>query len=70
MVGQRGPVWLLAGTFSGGSATRSCSIPQGEWLFFPVVNYVNFNTPNCNQGPGNLSVAARVSVCQVSIRQL
>jgi hypothetical protein len=57
MLGQRGPVWLLAGTFSGGSATRSCSIPQGDWLFFPVVNYVNFNTPNCNQGPGNLSVA-------------
>ena len=55
MVGQRGPVWLLAGTFSGGSATRNCSIPQGEWLFFPVVNFVNFNTPNCNQGPGNLS---------------
>lgn len=56
MLGQRGPVWLLAGTFSGGSAVRSCSIPQGAWLFFPVVNFVNFNTPNCNQGPGNLSV--------------
>jgi hypothetical protein len=55
MVGQRGPVWLLAGTFSGGSAIRNCSIPLGESLFFPVVNFVNINTPNCNQGTGNLS---------------
>lgn len=49
VVGQRGPVWFLGGTFPGGSATRTCSIPEGEWLFLPVVNYVNFNTPNCGQ---------------------
>jgi hypothetical protein len=57
MVGQRGALWFLAGTFGGGTATRTCSVPEGKSLFFPVVNAVNFNTPNvCGQGPGNLSV--------------
>jgi hypothetical protein len=36
-VGQSGEVWFLAGTF-GGSATRSCSVPAGRALFFPVLN--------------------------------
>ena len=30
MVGQRGPVWFLAGTFGGGPTTRSCSIVRSE----------------------------------------
>jgi len=55
VVGQRGPVWFLAGWFGSGAATRNCSIPAGEWLFFPVVNYVNVNTPSC--GTGNQSAA-------------
>ena len=50
MVGQRGTNWFLAGTF-GGDATRTCSIPEGVTLFFPVLNYVAFDTPNqCGQG--------------------
>lgn len=58
MVGQRGPVWFLAGTSSGGTASRTCSIPAGEALFFPVVNFVNINTPNvCGQNSSNLSAA-------------
>jgi hypothetical protein len=57
VVGQRGPVWFVAGTFSGGPATRTCFLPEGKVLFFPIVNYVSINSPNvCGQGPGNLSV--------------
>ena len=49
MVGQRGSIWFLAGTF-GGAASRTCSIPQGTTLFFPVVNSVQVNTPgDCGQ---------------------
>ena len=44
MVGQRGPVWFLAGTFGGGPTTRSCSIPEGKAIFFPVLNLVDVNT--------------------------
>lgn len=57
MVGQRGPVWFLAGVFNGSSATRSCAVPEGAALFFPVINSINFNTPNvCGQGPAAISV--------------
>jgi hypothetical protein len=35
--GQSGPVWFLAGTF-GGAAERTCSIPAGKAIMFPVYN--------------------------------
>jgi hypothetical protein len=35
--GQSGPVWFLAADF-GGTAVRSCTVPTGISLFFPVVN--------------------------------
>ena len=51
MVGQRGGRWFLAGFLSGGSATRTCTIPEGTRLFFPVVNQAFVDTPNqCGQG--------------------
>jgi hypothetical protein len=54
MVGQRGPVWFLGGVFSGGPATRTCSVPEGATLFFPVINEVSINSPNvCGSGPEN-----------------
>jgi hypothetical protein len=57
MVGQRGSVWFLAGTFGGGSATRTCAVPEDKLIFFPVINAVNIDTPNvCGQGPGNISI--------------
>jgi len=57
VVGQRGDLWFLAGVWSAGPVTRTCSLPEDKMLFFPVVNYVNINSPNvCGQGPANLSV--------------
>jgi hypothetical protein len=53
MVGQRGNEWFLAGLAYplSGPQERDCSIPEGVTLFFPVVNAVNFDTPNaCFQG--------------------
>jgi hypothetical protein len=55
MIGQRGSIWFLAGNF-GGTTMRTCSIPEGTTLFFPVINQVGYNSPNCGQGPENLSV--------------
>jgi len=58
MVGQRGATWFLAGVSTGGTVTRTCSIPQGTMLFFPVINAVNVNTPNvCGQDAKNIPVA-------------
>ncbi len=57
MVGQRGSTWFLAGKFGGNTATRSCSVPEGTKLFFPIANAINFNTPNvCGQTSTNLTV--------------
>jgi hypothetical protein len=58
MVGQRGPIWFLAGVFGGGPpVARTCSVPEGTTLFFPITNAINFNTPNvCGQGSDNLTV--------------
>jgi hypothetical protein len=51
MVGQRGDVWFLAGTFLPPNAVeRACPVPSGTTLFFPVINSVNFDTPGqCRQ---------------------
>jgi hypothetical protein len=38
-VGQEGPVWFLAGSFSGGEFTRNIIVPPGKSLFFPLINY-------------------------------
>jgi hypothetical protein len=46
MVGQRGSTWFLAGLFGGGTATRTCFIPEDKVLYFPVVNSINVDTPN------------------------
>ena len=59
MVGQRGPTWFLGGVFGGGGmVTRNCTVPDNVSLFFPVINSVNFNSPNiCGFGPDDQSVA-------------
>ena len=60
MVGQHGPVWFLAGTFGGVTPTnRSCTVPEGTSLFFPVINGFAFNTPNCGQ-PGDIKTVKRL----------
>ena len=45
--GQSGPVWFLAGTLENTAGTkgffRSCTIPAGKALFFPIANFVNTN---------------------------
>ncbi len=53
--GQSGHVWFLAETF-GGSATRTCAVPAGTMLFFPILNGA-FGSglgdcPAGNPGPG------------------
>jgi len=57
-VGQHGSVWFLAGVFSGGKAKRTCAVPEGTQLFFPVINGIGINIPNvCGQGNENLTAS-------------
>jgi hypothetical protein len=56
-VGQHGSVWFLGGNFGGGTATRTCSVPEDKLLFFPVINSLNIDTPNvCGQGSERIPV--------------
>lgn len=36
--GQKGSVWFLAGTEGTGPVVRTCTIPKGKALFYPLVN--------------------------------
>jgi hypothetical protein len=38
--GQSGKVWFLAGSF-GGTVTRTCAVPKGKAIFFPIYNIFN-----------------------------
>ena len=42
---QSGPVWFLAGGDTGVPAVRSCDVPTGTNLFFPVLNLLVYNNP-------------------------
>jgi hypothetical protein len=45
-------VFFLAGTFGGGDATRTCTVPADTALFFPVVNsFTTAEEPNYPWGP-------------------
>jgi len=54
--GQTGPVWFLAGVF-GGTVTRTCTIPAGKAIFFPVLNNVTFS-PFPTEGIADLRAQA------------
>jgi hypothetical protein len=41
-LGQSGEVYFLAGT-RGGNATRTCTLPRGKALFFPIITYSGDN---------------------------
>jgi len=37
-VGQFGPVWFLGGSFVSNTAVRSCTVPAGKLIYFPILN--------------------------------
>ena len=37
-VGQQGPVWFLAGIFGVGTVDRTCTVPRGRYILFPIAN--------------------------------
>jgi hypothetical protein len=39
---QSGAVWFLAGTYGTHRTERTCHVPKGKVLFFPLINYVTF----------------------------
>jgi hypothetical protein len=77
---QNGPVWFLAGT-TGGAAERTCSIPAGKAILFPIVNsecsYLEFpaikSLPElikCARADNDRTTNLRATVDGVSLQQL
>lgn len=44
-VNQDGPVWYLAGGFDTAQVHRTCTVPAGRFLFFPIINTVVTTAP-------------------------
>jgi len=45
-VNQDGDVWFLAGGFGNSKISRRCTIPADTYLFFPIINMVQFTAPD------------------------
>jgi hypothetical protein len=41
-VGQRGPVWFLAGGYGSSHIQRHCHVPAGKYIYFPVINMLYY----------------------------
>jgi len=58
---QNGAVWFLAGTYGTQRTIRTCTVPAGKFLYFPLINFVVFPrpgyTPTCELATAS---AARV----------
>jgi hypothetical protein len=66
-VGQSGHVFFLVGVFSAsGSATRSCTVPSGSMIFFPILNVEcdNFLVP---PGTPPMSIAELRAGCTAAM---
>ena len=59
-VHQRGAVWFLAGT-TGSDVTRSCTVPAGRAIFFPMIN------AECSEPEGNGSTVAELRACAAAL---
>lgn len=46
---QAGDVWFLAGTYGTKRTIRTCTVPAGKHLFFPLINYVVMQQPGTNR---------------------
>jgi hypothetical protein len=56
--GQFGPVWFLTGVINiSGTAERTCTVPAGKALFFPILNV------ECATLEGNGSTEAELRTC-------
>ena len=54
---QVGHVWFLVGIWGANTVQRSCDVPSGTWLFFPLINVWADNVGYQKTPPTNYSAA-------------
>jgi hypothetical protein len=59
--GQEGDVFFLAGNF-GGAETRTCTVPAGKALMFPLLNSICWPNPE-SEGCDTASTDAELGLC-------
>lgn len=64
--GQTGNVWFLAGTFGGDPVVRSCTIPAGQFLFFPILSSLFGSTVGDCQ-PSNPDVVCNINALRAAV---
>lgn len=47
--GQQGPVWFLAGTYGTARTVRTCRVPAGKTLFFPLINTITYEPDDADE---------------------
>lgn len=57
-VGQAGAVWFLAGTAGTGAVDRTCTVPEGSYLFVPVFVVLETSMPGRRRDCAALRAAA------------
>jgi hypothetical protein len=55
---QAGAVWFLAGTYGTQRTIRTCHVPRGKYLFFPLINYVVARGPGGNSSCEHVKATA------------
>ncbi len=63
---QSGQVFFLAGTYGTHRTVRSCTVPRGKYLFFPLINYVYMSRPNYPRSCEEVTQGAALSTDEVS----
>ena len=67
-LGQSGPVWFLAGTYGTARTIRSCRVPAGKTLFFPLINYVTLQPEDEDESCASLKRrAARLTASPAAL---
>ena len=64
--GQDGHVWYLAGVLFGGQVERTCTLPPGTALFFPVINRAYFAFLNDPAAERTEEFVRSHAVCEAS----
>jgi len=52
--GQQGPVWFLAGTYGTARTVRTCRVPAGKTLFFPLINTITYEPDDADESCASL----------------
>lgn len=55
---QSGDVWFLAGTYGTARTERTCHVPAGKTLFFPLINYVTYRVDDSDESCASLVARA------------